>query len=85
MIHRQRHLEQIALGLRQFPVLALLGARQVGQAPLVSVCIANHNGMEVTDDCLRSVLEQEGHIPLGILVHDDAPSDGLRCFGLTWH
>jgi glycosyltransferase involved in cell wall biosynthesis len=27
-----------------------------GQAPLVSVCIANYNGMEVIDDCLRSVL-----------------------------
>lgn len=44
--------------------------------PLVSVCIANYNGMEVIDDCLRSVLEQEGHIPVEILVHDDASSDG---------
>jgi len=26
------------------------------QGPLVSVCIANFNGMEVIDDCLRSVL-----------------------------
>ncbi len=55
------------------------------QAPLVSVCIANFNGMGVIDDCLRSVLEQEGHIPLEILVQDDASSDDLRCFGLTWH
>lgn len=43
--------------------------------PLVSVCIANYNGMEVIDDCLRSVLVQEGSIPVEILVHDDASSD----------
>jgi len=43
--------------------------------------------MAVIDDCMRSVPEQEGHMPLWILVHDDASSDGLRCFGfgLTWH
>ena len=46
------------------------------QMPLVSVCIANYNGMAVIDDCLSSVLEQEGHIPVEILVHDDASSDG---------
>ena len=34
MIHRQAHLDQIALGLRQFPVLALLGPRQVGKTTL---------------------------------------------------
>ncbi len=44
--------------------------------PIISVCIANYNGMEVIDDCLRSVLEQEGDISLEILVHDDASSDG---------
>lgn len=43
--------------------------------PLVSVCIANYNGMEVIDDCLRSVLAQEGGISVEILVHDDASSD----------
>ena len=43
--------------------------------PLVSVCIANYNGMEVIDDCLQSVLEQEGSIPVEILVHDDASGD----------
>ena len=45
-------------------------------APVVSVCIANFNGMEVINDCLRSVLEQEGQITIEILVHDDASSDG---------
>ena len=48
--------------------------------PLVSVCIANYNGMEVIDDCLRSVLEQEGDIPVEILVHDDASSDGSAAY-----
>lgn len=50
------------------------------QVPLVSICIANYNGMEVIDDCLRSVLEQEGHIPVEILVHDDASSDGSAAY-----
>lgn len=43
--------------------------------PLVSVCIANYNGMAVIDDCLRSVLAQHGDIPVEILVHDDASTD----------
>lgn len=51
-----------------------------GTSPLVSVCIANFNGMEVIDDCLRSVLEQEGCIPVEILVHDDASSDGSAAY-----
>jgi glycosyltransferase involved in cell wall biosynthesis len=37
--------------------------------PLVSACIANYNGMAVIDDCLSSVLGQEEHIPIEILVH----------------
>ncbi len=44
-------------------------------APLISVCIANYNGMEVIDDCLRSVLGQQGGISVEILVHDDASTD----------
>ena len=43
--------------------------------PLVSVCIANFNGMEVIDDCLRSVLAQQGDISVEILVHDDTSTD----------
>jgi hypothetical protein len=34
MIHRQRRLEQITLGLRQFPVLALLGPRKAEKTSL---------------------------------------------------
>lgn len=45
------------------------------KAPTISVCIANYNGMVVIDDCLRSVLAQEGGIAVEILVHDDASSD----------
>lgn len=44
-------------------------------APLVSVCIANYNGMDVIDDCLRSVLTQQGDLAIEIIVHDDASSD----------
>jgi GT2 family glycosyltransferase len=45
------------------------------RSPLVSVCIANYNGMSVLDDCLQSVLRQEGDVSVEILVHDDASSD----------
>lgn len=48
--------------------------------PMVSVCIANYNGMAVIDDCLRSVCEQDGSISLEILVHDDASSDGSAAY-----
>lgn len=44
-------------------------------APLVSVCIANYNGMDVIDDCLRSVLAQQGDLAIEIIVHDDASFD----------
>lgn len=45
------------------------------QQPLVSVCIANYNGISVIDDCIRSVLAQQGDIEVEILVHDDASTD----------
>lgn len=54
----------------------MAAAHMTGSAPLVSVCIANYNGMQVIDDCVRSVLAQEGGIAVEILVHDDASSDG---------
>jgi GT2 family glycosyltransferase len=44
--------------------------------PLVSICVANYDGMTVIDDCLQSVLAQEGGIALEIIVHDDASRDG---------
>jgi len=48
--------------------------------PVVSVCIANYNGMAVVDECLRSVLAQEGDIAVEILVHDDASNDGSAAY-----
>lgn len=41
-----------------------------------SICIANFNGSEVVDDCLRSVFGQQGGIRCEVLVHDDASTDG---------
>lgn len=52
------------------------GSNSEAAAPICSVCIANYNGMEVIDDCLRSVLEQQGNLSVEILVHDDASIDG---------
>ena len=54
----------------------LNAGRCVSEQPLVSVCIANYNGMEVIDDCLRSVLTQQGDISVEVLVHDDESTDG---------
>jgi GT2 family glycosyltransferase len=54
----------------------MVAAYMTDPIPLISVCIANYNGMKLIDDCLRSVLEQEGHTAVEILIHDDASSDG---------
>jgi len=44
-------------------------------APMISVCIANYNGMALIDACLRSVLEQDCRFDVEIIVHDDASTD----------
>jgi len=44
--------------------------------PIVSVCIANYNGLGVIDDCIVSVLAQVCEFPIEIIVHDDASTDG---------
>ena len=49
-------------------------------APLVSVCIANYNGMAVIDECVCSVLAQSGGISVEILIHDDASSDSTAAY-----
>lgn len=45
-------------------------------APTCSVCIANYNGVQVLGDCIDSVLAQQGGVPVEIIVHDDASTDG---------
>ncbi|KRG54784.1 glycosyltransferase family 2 protein [Stenotrophomonas nitritireducens] len=44
--------------------------------PVCSVCIANYNGAKILPDCIDSILAQAGDIPMEIIVHDDASSDG---------
>lgn len=44
--------------------------------PVVSVCIANYNGITIISSCLESIYSQEGNIPVEIIVHDDASTDG---------
>lgn len=43
--------------------------------PVVSVCIANYNGIPIISSCLASVFAQLGDIPIEIIVHDDASTD----------
>lgn len=55
-----------------------MGLAQAGMSgrPVVSVCIANYNGVDVIDGCIASVLAQDCGFPVEIIVHDDASSDG---------
>ena len=43
--------------------------------PLCSVCIANYNGLEYVDACIKSVIDQDFSPPVEIIVHDDASTD----------
>jgi GT2 family glycosyltransferase len=54
----------------------MAAAAMTDAAPLVSVCIANYNGIPVIDACLNSVHQQQGDMEIEILVHDDASTDG---------
>ncbi len=45
-------------------------------SPTVSVCIANYNGIDLIDACIDSVRAQDGGLPVEIIVHDDASTDG---------
>ena len=44
MIERVRHLRQVKLLLRQFPVVAILGARQVGKTTLARRLVSGRKG-----------------------------------------
>ncbi len=48
----------------------------MSQPPIISICVANYNGMDVIDDCLKSVMMQTGGLAVEIIVHDDASTDG---------
>ncbi|MDD5328821.1 MAG: glycosyltransferase [Sulfuricella sp.] len=52
-----------------------MDAANVNQ-PMVSVCIANYNGMGIIDACIASVRAQDCDCLVEIIVHDDASTDG---------
>jgi GT2 family glycosyltransferase len=43
--------------------------------PVCSICIANYNGEAVIGPCLESIYNQDFHLPLEIIIHDDASTD----------
>ena len=47
-----------------------------GEAPVCSICIANYNGGNVIEACLKSVFNQDFPLPVEVIVHDDASTDG---------
>ena len=48
----------------------------MAEKPMISVCIPNYNGTDLIDACIASVRNQHIAIPVEIIVHDDASSDG---------
>lgn len=44
--------------------------------PVISVCIANYQGINLIESCIDSILGHTGDIPVEIIVHDDCSSDG---------
>ena len=44
--------------------------------PVVSVCIANYNGIGLLDACIESIRQQDCRLAVEIIVHDDASTDG---------
>jgi len=43
--------------------------------PVCSICVANYNGAAVIGPCLESIYDQDFHLPLEIIIHDDASTD----------
>jgi GT2 family glycosyltransferase len=43
--------------------------------PVISICIANYNGIDIIGPCIESVHNQTTEYQVEILVHDDASSD----------
>jgi GT2 family glycosyltransferase len=44
--------------------------------PLISVCVANYNGIDLIDACIASIRQQVNAPAYEIIVHDDASTDG---------
>ncbi len=44
-------------------------------ATVCSICIANYDGAAVIGPCLKSIYDQDFHLPLEIIIHDDASTD----------
>lgn len=57
----------------------------VAERPLVSVCIANYNGIGLIEACIESVLAQDWEGAVEIIVHDDASGDGSVNFIRSRH
>ncbi len=53
--------------------------------PIVSICIANYNGIEFIDACIESVKAQDCGFAYEIIVHDDASDDGSAAYIRTHH
>jgi GT2 family glycosyltransferase len=51
-------------------------ALKAAGAPVCSVCVANYNGRDTLDACIRSILAQDCGFEVEIIVHDDASTDG---------
>jgi len=44
--------------------------------PVCSICVANYNGGKLLETCLDSVFQQDFSLPIEVIVHDDASTDG---------
>ena len=85
MIRRERHLQGILHGLEQFPVLALLGPRQVGKTTLARQLAAewrgphHHFDLEDPDDLARLSDPSFALRPLtGLMVLDEIQTQPQR-------
>ena len=47
-----------------------------GEKPICSICIPNYNGINVIEACLQSVFNQDYPLPIEVIIHDDASTDG---------
>jgi GT2 family glycosyltransferase len=53
-----------------------MSQNSVTPVPLISLCIPHYNGIDLIDACIASVRNQDCTVPVEIIVHDDASTDG---------